>query len=59
MHELALRLALTGGASPIQTNKLRSRFPTSTVVVFNWGSGGPPVLEHVLLASENGGAGGE
>ncbi|WP_454758492.1 SixA phosphatase family protein [Caulobacter segnis] len=59
MHEMALRLALTGGASPIQTNKLRSRFPTSTVVVFNWGGGGPPVLEHVLFVSENGGAGGE
>lgn len=59
MHELALRLALTGGASPIQTNRLRSRFPTSTVVVFNWGGGGPPVLEHVLFASEHGGAGGE
>lgn len=59
MHELALRLALQGGASPIQTNKLRGRFPTSTVVVFKWNPGGPPVLEHLLYASENGGAGGE
>jgi phosphohistidine phosphatase len=59
MHELALRLALQGGASPIQTNKLGSRFPTSTVVVFKWSGDGPPVLEHLLYASENGGAGGE
>jgi phosphohistidine phosphatase len=59
MHELALRLAVQGGASPIQTNKLRARFPTSTVVVFSWGGGGPPVLEHLCYANENGGAGGE
>ncbi len=58
MHELALRLALQGDASPIQTNKLRSRFPTSTVVVFKW-NGGAPVLEHLFYAHENGGAGGE
>jgi len=58
MHELALRLALQGQASPILTNKLRGRFPTSTVVVFGWGAGGP-TLEHLLFASENGGAGGE
>ncbi len=58
MHELALRLALQGQASPILTNRLRGRFPTSTVVVFGW-SGGAPVLEHMLFASENGGAGGE
>lgn len=59
MHELALRLAVQGGASPIQTNKLRARFPTATVVVFSWGGGGPPVLEHLCYANENGGAGGE
>lgn len=58
MHELALRLALQGDASPIQTNKLRSRFPTSTVVVFKWNAG-KPVLEHLFYARENGGAGGE
>lgn len=63
MHELALGLALRGGASPIQTNKLRGRFPTSTVVVLGLkgglASGQPPVLEHLLYANENGGAGGE
>lgn len=59
MHELALRLALQGGASPIQTNRLRGRFPTSTVAIFGWGGGGPPVLEHLFYAQENGGAGGE
>lgn len=60
MHELALRLALQGGASPIQTNKLRGRFPTSTVVVFKMDpAGGPPVLEQLLYANEHGGAGGE
>lgn len=59
LHELALRLALQGDASPIQTNKLRGRFPTSTTAVFGWGGGGPPVLEHLFYASENGGAGGE
>ena len=60
MHELALRLALQGGASPIHTNKLRGRFPTSTVLVFKMDQmGGPPVLEHLLYAHENGGAGGE
>lgn len=58
LHELALRLALQGGASPIQTNKLRSRFPTSTLVVFGW-TGNGPVLEQLLYANENGGAGGE
>lgn len=58
MHELALRLALQGQASPIQTNRLRGRFPTSTVVVFGWNASGP-ALEHLLFASENGGAGGE
>ena len=59
LHELALRLAQQGGASPIQTNRLRGRFPTSTVAVFSWGGGGPPVLEHLFYAHENGGAGGE
>jgi len=58
MHELALQLALQGQASPILTNKLRGRFPTSTVVVFGWNRGAP-ILEHLLFASENGGAGGE
>lgn len=58
MHELALRLALQGGASPIHTNRLRGRFPTATVVVFGWSDGGP-VLEHLFYAQENGGAGGE
>jgi phosphohistidine phosphatase len=58
MHELALRLALQGGAPPIQTNRLRGRFPTATVVVFGWRGGGP-VLEHLFYAQENGGAGGE
>ena len=58
MHELALRLALQGDASPIQTNKLRGRFPTSTTVVFGW-AGGKPTLEHLFFAHENGGAGGE
>jgi phosphohistidine phosphatase len=59
MHELALRLALQGQASPILTNRLRGRFPTSTVVVFKTGGAGGPALEHLLFASENGGAGGE
>lgn len=59
MHELALRLALQGQASPILTNKLRGRFPTSTVVVFKMGGAAGPTLEHLLFASENGGAGGE
>ncbi|MDR6624540.1 histidine phosphatase family protein [Caulobacter segnis] len=59
LHELALRLAVQGGASPIQTNKLRARFPTSTVVVFAWNGQGAPVLEHLFYAHENGGAGGE
>ena len=59
LHELALRLALQGGASPIQTNRLRGRFPTSTTVVFGWGGGGPPVLEHLFYAHENGGDGGK
>lgn len=58
LHELALRLALQGDASPIQTNKLRSRFPTSTTVVFGWSDKGP-ALEHLFYAHENGGAGGE
>jgi phosphohistidine phosphatase len=58
LHELALRLALQGEASPIQTNKLRSRFPTSTTVVFGWTDKGP-VLEHLFYVQENGGAGGE
>ena len=58
LHELALRMALQGQASPIQTNKLRVRFPTSTVTVFGWTAAGP-VLEQLLYANENGGAGGE
>jgi len=58
LHELALRLALQGVATPIQTNKLRSRFPTSTTVVFGWSDQGP-ALEHLFYANENGGAGGE
>ena len=57
--ERALRLALGGEASPIQTNKLRGRFPTATVVVFAWNGQGAPVLEHLFYAHENGGAGGE
>lgn len=59
LHELALRLAVQGGASPIQTNRLRGRFPTSTVVVFGWDGRGAPVLEHLFYAHEHGGAGGE
>lgn len=59
MHELALRLAVQGGASPIQTNRLRGRFPTATVVVFAWSDGRAPVLEHLFYAHEHGGAGGE
>lgn len=58
LHELALRLALQGQASPIQTNKLRGRFPTSTTVVFGWSDKGP-ALDHLFYANENGGAGGE
>jgi len=58
LHELALRLALQGQASPVHTNKLRSRFPTSTTVVFGWTDKGP-ALEHLFYAHENGGAGGE
>ncbi|PZR31243.1 histidine phosphatase family protein [Caulobacter segnis] len=59
MHELALRLAVQGGASPIQTSRLRGRFPTATVVVFSWNGQGAPVLEHLFYAQEHGGAGGE
>ncbi|PIC02324.1 histidine phosphatase family protein [Caulobacter sp. X] len=59
LHEMALRLAVQGGASPIQTNKLRGRFPTATVVVFGWNGQSAPVLEHLFYAHENGGAGGE
>ena len=59
MHELALRLCLGGEASPIQTNKLRSRFPTSTVVVLAWDGTESPRLEHLFYANENGGMGGE
>lgn len=59
LHELALRLAVQGGASPIQTNRLRGRFPTATVVVFGWNGQGAPVLEHLFYASEQGGVGGE
>ncbi|ATC23533.1 histidine phosphatase family protein [Caulobacter vibrioides] len=59
MHELALRLAVQAGASPIQSNKLRSRFPTSTVVVLAWDGTQTPRLEHLLYVNENGGMGGE
>jgi len=59
LHDLALRLALQGGASPIHTNRLRGKFPTSTTVVFAWSGTGRPVLEHVFYAAEHGGAGGE
>ena len=59
LHELSLRLAVQGQASPIQTNKLRGRFPTATVVVFGWNGRGAPVLEHLFYAQEHGGAGGE
>ncbi|USQ96504.1 SixA phosphatase family protein [Caulobacter sp. RL271] len=59
LHELALRLAVQSQASPIQTNKLRGRFPTATVVVFGWNGRGAPVLQHLFYAQEHGGAGGE
>ncbi|MFY8144485.1 MAG: SixA phosphatase family protein [Caulobacter sp.] len=59
MHELALRLAVQAGASPIQSNKLRSRFPTSTVVALAWDGTQTPRLEHLLYVNENGGMGGE
>lgn len=59
LHDLALRLASQGGSSPIQTNRLRGKFPTSTTVVFGWSGAGHPVLEHLFFASEHGGAGGE
>lgn len=59
LHELALSLALRAEASPIQTNRLRGRFPTSTTAVFALNGALPPVLEHLFYAHENGGAGGE
>jgi phosphohistidine phosphatase len=59
LHELALRLILQGGAEPVALNKVRGRFPTATTVVFAFGSGGPPVLEHLFYVAEHGGTGGE
>ncbi|WP_297515992.1 histidine phosphatase family protein [uncultured Caulobacter sp.] len=63
LHDLAIRLAARGEASPILSNRLRGRFPTSTTVVFalDAAAGGlrSPSLEHLFYASENGGAGGE
>ena len=59
LHELALRLVLQGGAEPVALNKIRGRFPTATTVVFAFGSGGPPVLEHLFYVSDHGGVGGE
>jgi len=59
LHELALRLAVQGGTPPKTMNVLRSRFPTSTIAVFAFGDGGPPVLEHLLYAAEHGGTGAE
>jgi phosphohistidine phosphatase len=49
LHELALRLAIQGGAEPVSFNKIRGRFPTATTVVFAFGSGGPPMLEPSVL----------
>ncbi len=59
LHELALRLAIQAGAEPVCFNKIRSRFPTATAVVFAVASEGPPVLEHLFYVSEHGGVGGE
>jgi phosphohistidine phosphatase len=59
LHELALRLAIQGGAEPVSFNKIRGRFPTATTVVFAFDAGGPPVLEHLFYVSEHGGVGGE
>lgn len=59
LHELALRLAIQGGAEPVSFNKIRGRFPTATTVVFGFSAGGPPVLEHLFYVSEHGGVGGE
>lgn len=59
LHELALRLAIQGGADPVSFNKIRSRFPTATLVVFAFGADGQPVLEHLFYVAEHGGVGGE
>jgi phosphohistidine phosphatase len=59
LHELALRLAIQGGAEPVSFNKIRGRFPTAATVVFAFDAGGPPVLEHLFYVSEHGGVGGE
>jgi phosphohistidine phosphatase len=59
LHELALRLAIEGGAAPLMFNKIRGRFPTASTAVFGFGAGGPPVLEHLFYVSEHGGTGGE
>ncbi|WP_421739540.1 SixA phosphatase family protein [Caulobacter sp.] len=59
LHELALRLVIQGGGEPVALNRIRGRFPTATTVVFAFGSGGPPVLEHLFYVSEHGGVGGE
>lgn len=59
LHELVVRLAVQGGTEPLSFNKIRSRFPTATTAVFAFGSGGPPVLEHLFYVSEHGGNGGE
>lgn len=59
LHELALGLAIQGGPEPLTFNKIRNRFPTATTVVFAFGAGGPPVLEHLFYVAEHGGNGGE
>ncbi|MBU4434325.1 MAG: histidine phosphatase family protein [Alphaproteobacteria bacterium] len=59
LHELALGLAIQGGPEPLAFNKIRNRFPTATTVVFAFGAGGPPVLEHLFYVAEHGGNGGE
>ncbi|MBI1686300.1 SixA phosphatase family protein [Caulobacter hibisci] len=59
LHDLSLRLAMSGPADAGDLAKLRGRFPTATAAVFDIDASGAPRLARVFYASEHGGHGGE
>ena len=52
IHQYAIHLAISAGASAAQTKPLFERFPTGTAAVFAIGDDGRPAFERLILAKD-------
>ncbi|HEY3812450.1 MAG TPA: histidine phosphatase family protein [Caulobacteraceae bacterium] len=59
LHQLAVDLLVEGASSAGDIARIRSRFPTSTVVAFDFDAAGRPSFDGLYLAADYGGGGGE